>query len=82
MQLVQITRDLTGEIETLSDNSAPAKIHLQLFIEWWVEFCGNRDDLTPWLEETESRLGQLRARAESTQSPLVSLAELLADVKV
>ena len=47
-----------------------------------MEFCGNRDDLTPWLEETESRLGQLRARAESTQSPLVSPAELLADVKV
>ena len=47
-----------------------------------MEFRSNRDDWTPLLEESESRLGQLRARAESTQSPLVSPAELLADVKV
>ena len=77
-----MNRSLTGEIESLSDDSATAKIRLQLFIEWWAEFHSNHGDLTGWLEEAESRVDLLEARAESVEIPLVSPVELLADAKV
>ena len=35
-----------------------------------------------WLEEAESRLEQLEARASSSETPLVSPVELLTDAKV
>ena len=47
-----------------------------------MEYCSNHGDVVPWLEGAESRLEQLVARAESTQSPLVSPVELLQDAKV
>ena len=79
---MQINRGLTAEIESLSNDSATAKIRLQLFIEWWVEFHSNHGEICQWLEEAESRLDILEARAESTETPLVSPTELLNDTKV
>lgn len=73
---------LAQEIEDLSGSANAGKVRLQLFIEWWVEYCSNHGDVVPWLEGAESRLEQLVARAESTQSPLVSPVELLQDAKV
>ena len=73
---------LAQEIEDLSSSANAGKVRLQLFIEWWVEYCSNHGDVVPWLEGAESRLEQLVARAESTQSPLVSPVELLQDAKV
>ena len=81
-QVVEVNHTLTQEIEDLSNSANAAKVRLQLFIEWWVEYCSNRGDVVPWLEGAESRLEQLVARAESTQSPLVSPVELLQDAKV
>ena len=73
---------LRAEVETLKDSSDAAMVRLQLFIEWWADYTSNHADLTSWLEEAESQLQQLVARGESTQSPLVSPAELLDDMKV
>ena len=47
-----------------------------------MEFHSNHGDVCRWLEEAESRVGQLEARAQSTQSPLVSPLELLSDARV
>ena len=73
---------LTKKVEVLSDSANSAKVRLQLFIEWWAEYCSNYGEISPWLEGAESRLGQLVARGESTQAPLVSPVELLQDAKV
>lgn len=70
------------EVESLNAATDEAKMRLSLFIQWWAEYRDNRDDLCPWLETGETRLQQLVARAESTQPPLVSPAELLIDVQV
>ncbi len=80
--MVQANRGLTAEIERLRDSANAAMVRLQLFVEWWAEFHANRDDVIPWMDEAEARLDQIVARAESTQSPLVSPLELLADAKV
>ena len=69
-------------MEQLSASTDKAKERLRLFVQWWVEYHGNHDDLSPWLDGAEIRLDQLRARAESTQPPLVSPGELLLDVQV
>ena len=47
-----------------------------------MEFHSNHGEITQWLEEAESRVDLLEARAESTESPLVSPVELLTDVNV
>ncbi len=77
-----MNRSLTAEIEAMRDNANAAMVRLQLFVEWWVEFHSNHDDVTVWLEEAEGRLEQMVARGDSTQSPLVSPLELLADAQV
>ena len=73
---------LTKKVEELSDSANSAKVRLQLFIEWWAEYCSNYSEISPWLEGAESRVVQLVARGESTQAPLVSPVELLQDAKV
>ena len=82
LQVVQVNHTLTKKVEELSDSANSAKVRLQLFIEWWAEYCSNYGEISPWLEGAESRLGQLVARGESTQAPLVSPVELLQDAKV
>lgn len=82
LQVLQVNRGLTNEIEALADSANAAKVRLQLFLEWWMEFQSNYDDLAQWLEEVEPRLWQLVARGDSTQTPVVSPQELLADAKV
>ncbi len=77
-----MNRLLADEVETLSSNTERARMRLTLFIQWWAEYYDNYDDLSRWLEGAETRLQQLVARAESTQPPLVSPAELLIDVQV
>ena len=77
-----MNRSLTAEIEALRDGANAAMVRLQLFIEWWAEYHSNHDDVVTWMEEAESRLEQLDARAGSTQGPLVSPIELLMDAKV
>ena len=47
-----------------------------------MEFHSNHGEITQWLEEAESRIDLLEARAESTESPLVSPVELLSDANV
>ena len=47
-----------------------------------MEFHSNHGEICQWLEEAESRMEVLEARAESTETPLVSPIELLNDVKV
>ena len=47
-----------------------------------MEFHGNHGELTSWLEEAESHLDQMEARAGSSEAPLVSPVELLTDAKV
>ena len=82
MQISRVNRLLADEVDTLSSNTENARMRLTLFIQWWAEYCDNYDDLSRWLEGAETRLQQLVARAESTQPPLVSPAELLIDVQV
>ena len=79
---MQVSRSLTAEIEALRDSANAAMVRLQLLIEWWAEYHSNQDDIAPWLDDTEARLDQMKARAESTQMPLVSPLELLADARV
>ena len=82
LQVVQVNHTLTKKVEELSDSANSAKVRLQLFIEWWAEYCSNYGEISPWLEGAESRVVQLVARGESTQAPLVSPVELLQDAKV
>ena len=70
------------DIEELSDSANSAKIWLQLFIQWWVEYSSNYDEVCPWLKGAESQLEQLVVREESIQSPPVSPKGLLQDAKV
>ena len=79
-QVVQV--DHMFAIEELSDFANSAKIWLQLFIQWWVEYSSNYDEVCPWLKGAESRLEQLVVREESIQSPPVSPKGLLQDAKV
>ena len=81
-QIAQVNRTLGDQVDHLSASTDKAKMRLRLFVQWWVEYRGNHDDLSPWLDGAEIRLDQLRARAESTQPPLVSPGELLLDVQV
>ena len=81
-QVVQVNHMFTKKIEELSYSANSAKVRLQLFIQWWVEYSSNYDKLCPWLKGAASRLEQLVVREESIQSPPVSPVELLQDAKV
>ncbi len=73
---------LGDKVEQLSAATEKAKMRLSLFIQWWAEYYGNHDDLCVWLEGASTRLQRVVARAESTQPPRVSPAELLVDIQV
>ena len=81
-QVVKVNHMFTRKIEELSDSTNSAKVRLQLFIQWWVEYSSNCDKICPWLKGAESRLEQLVVREESMQSLTVSPVELLQDAKV
>ena len=84
-QVVQVNHTFTKKIEELShsaNSASSAKVRLQLFIQWWVEYSSNYDKLCPWLKGAESRLKQLVAREEGIQSPPFSSVELLQVAKV
>ena len=66
----------------ISDSTNSAKVRLQLFIQWWVDYSSNYDKVCLWLKGAESRLEQLVVSEENMQSPPVSQVELLQDAKV
>ena len=80
--MLALNRSLTAEVEVLSDSANAAFVRLQLFIEWWVEYRSNYGDISPWLEEAESRLNQIIMRSENTQPPLVAPMDLLQEAQV
>ena len=68
-KVVEVNRTLTEEIDTLSDRANEALGHLQLVIEWWSEFNGNHDDVSPWLGAMEEQMTALETQLDSSASP-------------
>jgi hypothetical protein len=79
---VSVNKILATEIKAVVSNADQAKLRIQLIIQWWEEFHNNYDDVTSWLDETETGLSQLLARYQSTQPPRVSPVDLHQEIKV
>ena len=80
--LIQVSPNPQAVLVNYTHSTNSAKVWLQLFIQWWVDYSSNYDKVCLWLKGAESRLEQLVVSEENMQSPPVSQVELLQDAKV